>query len=426
MNLNIGTISSLKVKKVNDAINHATITEKELDIMAEFTEKDLSEFFYLINDGVINSDILAYYFVVFNSSLTDTVEKKYEFDFIDKLLATAWLDNMVEINEKEILEMLLTSSIINTNLIKRIRNGLRLNNKTLNIFNNQIESILKLLISYAEKNLFYKTLTSIDINDNEALVVEGSEQINTLKSHILNLFYVFELYDITHGRLTGKEYLSKDKKKLNIYEKELKQSIKDYFGNYKNSLDKFSYLPDHHFELILGIVTETNTKKNSKSVSLDLKGLDALEEISTIERDEDRIEPVLNNKEDQFLGFLENQVNTEQKIGKKTKIEDKVVDTGPLQCRDIILDGDVVKQGSKLSFIFKTIIIFVIIIAVVGWSFNLRSNSESGVEHVKNLTHEEILSYKLSSGSDGKYDMKINRSGIKENGTVNAISTDIQ
>lgn len=424
MNLNMGTISSAKVRKVNDAINHATITEKELDIMAEFSEKDLSEFLYLINDGVINSDILAYYFVVFNSSLIDAVEKKFEFDFIDKLLATAWLDNMIEINELEILEMLLTSSIINTNLIKRIRNGLRLNNKNLKIFNNQIEAILKLLISFAEKNVFYKTLTSIDINDNDALSSEGSESINILKSDILNLFPVFELYDITHGTFNGKEYLSRDKKKLSAYEKELRLAIKEYFEEYKDELEKFAYLPDHHFELIVGIVTGTNSKA-AKSPAFDFAGLDSLEDISTVEKDEDRIEPVLNNKEDQLLGFLGKQVNSEQTFGKKKKIEDKVVDSGPLQCRDIILDGDVVKQNSKFS-IFKIIAVILIVIAVVGWSFNLRSNSESGVEHVKNLTHEEILSYKLSSGNEAKYDMKINRAGIKENGTVNAISTDIQ
>lgn len=424
MNSNIGTISSAKVKKVNDAINHTTITEKELDIMAEFSEKDLSEFLYLINDGVINSDILAYYFVVFNSSLIDAVERKYEFNFIDKLLATAWLDNIIEINEEEILEMLLASSIINTDLVRRIRNGLRLNNKNLKVFNTQIESILRLLISFAEKNAFYKTLTSIDINDNEALASEGSETINILKSDILNLFYVFELYDINHGIFNEKEYLSKDKKKLAAYEKELRTAIKAYFIEYKDGLQKFSYLPDHHFELIVGIITGTNSKKQ-KTASLDFTGLDSLEDISTIERDEDRIEPVLNNKEDQLLGFLGKQVNTESKIGKKKKIEDKVVESGPLQCRDIILDGDVVKQNSKFS-ILKTIAVILIIIAVVGWSFNIRSNSESGVEHVKNLTHEEILSYKLSSGNEGKYDMKINRAGIKENGTVNAIATDIQ
>jgi len=424
MNSNIGTISSAKVKKVNDAINHTTITEKELDIMAEFSEKDLSEFLYLMNDGVINSDILAYYFVVFNSSLIDAVEKKYEFNFIDKLLATAWLDNMIEINEEEILEMLLASSIINTDLVRRIRNGLRLNNKNLKAFNNQIESILRLLISFAEKNVFYKTLTSIDINDNEALDSEGSEPINILKADVWNLFYVFELYDITHGIFNEKEYLSKDKKKLAAYEKELRTAIKSYFTEYKDGLQKFSYLPDHHFELIVGIITGTNSKKQ-KTASLDFTGLDSLEDISTIEKDEDRIEPLLNNKEDQLLGFLGKQVDTESRIGKKKKIEDKVVESGPLQCRDIILDGDVVKQNSKFS-ILKTIAVILIIIAVVGWSFNIRSNAESGVEHVKNLTHEEILSYKLSSGNEGKYDMKINRSGIKENGTVNAIATDIQ
>ena len=59
--------------------------------------------------------------------------------------------------------------------------------------------------------------------------------------------------------------------------------------------------------------------------------------------------------------------------------------------------------------LFKIVIALLAVMALIGWGLSVRSNNTDGSDHVKDLTYQEILSYKISSGGDAKYDMKINR-----------------
>lgn len=415
----IGKINSVKVKKVNDAMNHATITEKELDLMAQFTDKDLAEFFYCINDGLISVNVLAYYFVVFDSKLINKLEKELEFDFIDKLLATAWVENISNIPPKDVLEMLLGLSIINSNLIKRIRNGLVLDIKKLKAFDIQIENIIKELLLDAEKNRFVSVLTGIEITDHEAADTNELGYILVLKDDVLSLHNVFELYDITHGNFNNKEYLAKDKKKITEHENSLRNSIKNSFENVSNIKNKISYLPNHFQELIIGLTTNAPAQPVK---SRSLRCLDSLDSISTVEPELEDFGPVSTNKEDRVLSFFGKKMdesNDSKKFDEKISME-------PLNCSDMIVGESYEEQTSTGVKVLKLAVVILLILAIVGWVLSLRSNNENGLEHVKNLTHNEILMYKTSTG-EGKYDIKIQRSGTKDNAnaTVQSISSEI-
>jgi len=419
----IEDIKSSRVRKVNNALNHGNIQENELNLMAEFEDEELAEFLYLIEQGIISHNILAYYFVVYNKNRIKTIEKKYKYDFINSLLASAWVDSYQDQDADTIVDMLLGLSFINTDLLSRIRSGLKLNSKKLNAFDLKVEQIIKVLMERAAAGNLYKTLTSVDQPDYEVLTDDDNVLFLTIKEDLENISNVLEIYEINHGNFQNKEYLSKDPKKLAKYEEELRNEIKTYFK--LDDMTRFNYLPDHYKEVILGALTGDNnvkkteekvfakSQKNQKNFKSKEK-VDLLDSLSTVERDEVELEPVLNTSEDKVFGAFDKVVNSR----KKEKVKEKV-DTA-LGVHDILIGIEEKRTSSHFSVLFKIVIALLAIMALIGWGLSVRSNNTDGSDHVKDLTYQEILSYKISSGGDAKYDMKINRSNTGDigNGSV--------
>lgn len=409
----IEDIKSSRVRKVNNALNHGNIQENELNLMAEFEDEELAEFLYLIEQGIISHNILAYYFVVYNKNRIKTIEKDFKYNFINGLLASAWVDSYQDQDSDTIVDMLLGLSFINTDLLSRIRSGLKLNSKKLNAFDFKVEQIIKVLMERAAAGTLYKTLTSVDQPDYEALTDDDNILFLTIKEDLENVSNVFEIYEINHGNFQNKEYLSKDPKKLAKYEEELRSEIKAYFK--LDDITRFNYLPDHYKEVILGALTGNNnvkkteekvfakSSKNQKNVKSKEK-VDLLDSLSTVERDEIELEPVLNTSEDKVFGAFDKVVNSR----KKEKVKEKT-DTA-LGVHDILIGIEEKRTSSHFSVLFKIVIALLAIMALIGWGLSVRSNNTDGSDHVKDLTYQEILSYKISSGGDAKYDMKINRS----------------
>lgn len=409
----IEDIKSTRVRKVNNALNHGNIQEDELNLMAEFEDSELAEFLYLIEQGIISHNILAYYFVVYNKSRMKTIEKDYKYEFINQLLASAWTDSYQNQDAETIIDMLLGLSFINTDLLSRIRAGLKLNSKKLNAFDVKVEEILKVLMDKASNGTLYKTLTSVDQADHSALSDDDNLLFLNIKNDLENLSNVFEIYEINHGNFKDKEYLSKDPKKLAKYEEDLRTEIKNYF-NLDEVNRRFSYLPEHYKEVILGALTGNNNVKKTEEKLFakspksgkgkDKKEKDLLDSLSTVERDEIELEPVLNTSEDKVFGAFDRMVNTKKK-DKNADTRDKAIGV-----HDILVGLEEKPTTSNFSVLFKIVIAFLAVMALIGWGLSVRSNNTDGSDHVKDLTYQEILSYKLSSGIDAKYDMKVNRS----------------
>ena len=421
----IDNIKSTKVKKVNEAYNYAGITEKELNYMSEFDDAELAEFLFLIDQSIISYNVLAYYFVVYDKATISRIEKTYQYDFINELLASAWMDNFQDKDANLIFEMLMGLSIINTDLINRIRKGCVLNAKKLNSFDLKVEEIIKELMVRSENGTLYKTLTTVDSDDYIALKEEDNQLFLHIKNDLDNLSNVFELYNLIHGLNKTREYLGNDNKKIAKYEEDLRNKIKGYFK--VEDLKLFSYLPECYKEIILGTLTgttnlkETETKnftadkKDTRKPKRKPKDRDILESISTMEREDEPLEPVLNTSEDKLFGAVDKMVN-----GKRTPKRDDKVDNSPLGCHDIFVGMDEKRPSSPFSGFFKVLFATFSILAVIGWGLSVRSNNTSGTDHLKNLTYQQILSYKLSSGENAKFDMKVNRVGTGNtiNGTV--------
>jgi hypothetical protein len=409
----IDEIKSNRVRKVNNALNHGNIQEDELNLMAEFEDAELAEFLFLIEQGIISHNILAYYFVVYNKSRMKTIEKDYKYQFINGLLASAWTDSYQNQDADTMVDMLLGLSFINTDLLSRIRAGLKLNSKKLNAFDIKVEEILKVLMERAENGTLYRTLTSVDQPDHSALSDDDNISFLNIKEDLDNISNVFEIYEINHGNFKNKEYLSKDPKKLAKYEEDLRTEIKAYF-NLDELNRRFSYLPEYYKEVILGALTGNNNVKktedkvfgkNTKSgKGKDKKEKDLLDSLSTVERDEVELEPVLNTSEDKVFGAFDRIVNTK----KKEKVSDN--NDKPIGVHDILVGLEEKRTSSNFSVLFKIVIALLAVMALIGWGLSVRSNNTDGSDHVKDLTYQEILSYKISSGGDAKYDMKINRS----------------
>jgi len=409
----IDEIKSNRVRKVNNELNHGNIQENELNLMAEFEDAELAEFLFLIEQGIISHNILAYYFVVYNKSRMKTIEKAYKYEFINGLLASAWTDSYQNQDADTMVDMLLGLSFINTDLLSRIRAGLKLNSKKLNAFDIKVEEILKVLMERAENGTLYRTLTSVDQPDHSALTDDDNISFLNIKEDLDNISNVFEIYEINHGNFKNKEYLSKDPKKLAKYEEDLRTEIKAYF-NLDELNKRFSYLPEYYKEVILGALTGNNNVKKTedkvfgkspKSVKgKDKKEKDLLDSLSTVERDEIELEPVLNTSEDKVFGAFDRIVNTKKKE-KVSENNDK-----PIGVHDILVGLEEKRTSSNFSVLFKIVIALLAVMALIGWGLSVRSNNTDGSDHVKDLTYQEILSYKISSGGDAKYDMKINRS----------------
>jgi hypothetical protein len=408
----IENIKSPKVKKVNNAINKNKIGENELNLMAEFEDSELSEFLYLIDQGVISSDILAYYFVVYNKDIMKSIEKNYKYDFINELFASSWIDSYQDQDAETMVDILLGSSFLNTDLLSRIRSSLKLNAKKLKAFDLKVVEFLKVLIERASAGTLYKSLTSVDEPDYTALSDDDNLIFLNIKEDLESISNVFELYEINHGNFQNKEYLSKDPKKLAKYEEDLRREIKAYFK--LEEMDRFSYLPEHYKEIILGALTGNNNvkktedkvfEKSSKPTkNKDRKETNLLDSLSTVERDDVEFEPVLNTGEDKVFGAFDNVVN------KKKKEKNKENTSAALGLNDILVEMEEKSTSSSSSVWFKIVIALLAIMAVIGWGLSVHSNNTDGTDHVKDLTYQEILSYKVSSGGDAKYDMKINRS----------------
>lgn len=259
----IDDIKSTRVRKVNNALNHGNIQEDELNLMAEFEDAELAEFLYLIEQGIISHNILAYYFVVYNKNRMKTIEKDYKYDFINSLLASAWTDSYQNQDAETMIDMLLGLSFINTDLISRIRSGLKLNSKKLNAFDIKVEEILKVLMDRVSNGTLYRTLTSVDQPDHSALTDDDNIAFLNIKDDLENISNVFEIYEINHGNFKNKEYLSKDPKKLAKYEEDLRTEIKAYF-NLDEINRRFSYLPEYYKEVVLGALTGNNNVKKTE------------------------------------------------------------------------------------------------------------------------------------------------------------------
>lgn len=420
-------IKSKKVKNVNDAFNFGEISEKELNLMAGFSDEDLSEFLYLMNQEVISNDILAFYFIVYNKDAVNRIEKTYKYGFINELFAISWTNNYQNQTAEAMVDSLLGISFLNTDILSRIREGLKLDSKKLNAFELKVEAILKVFIECIDKGTFFKTLTTVNMNDKDALEEEDNKLFLEIKNDLKVVSNAIELYEINHGNFSDKEYLKNDQKKLSAYESELRLAIKSYFK--VDDLKYLTYLPEIYKEVILGAITGDNNVKSTeekvfKKNNKKSKDKDLLGSISTLERDEDEFEPVLNSGEDKIIGAVDRMLNGK----KKTKIKEMEEKT-PLACHDLILGMDEKKSPSVFSFIFKIVLALLAILAVVGWGFSLRSNNTDGADHVQELTYKEILSYKMSNGGEVKYDMKVNRSsnsGNVTNGTVKDSTPNIE
>lgn len=415
-------IKSIKVKKINNAFNSNNVDEGLLNLMAELNEKELAEFFYLIEEGTINYNILPYYFISYETDKVKNIEEKMEYNFINKLFAIAWEDNLSNKDEQTLLKMLYGMAILTTDLVERIRKGFELNQKKQKMFDSQIKKILKELINTSENNNLYKVLTKVNTKDQSA-IAEG-DTFYTLKNDLLNLSNVVELYDLIHGDYTGKDYLAANKKNIS-YEKELRENIKNYFK--KDEVSKMKYLPSSYKELIISCISGNSNVKEIESVVLDKKNspkrknlLDSL----SVDNDEAYEAPKLKStSEERAISALDRVLNGNSG---KQKIKEKIEIT-PLSSNDLILDTEKRESLSIPTIVARIMFAGFLIFALIGWGLSIKTNNNNDTDHIKNITYEEILSYKLSSGTENKYDMKINRSkGDVKNGTVEQISPNIQ
>lgn len=415
-------IKSVKVKKINNAFNSNNVDEGLLNLMAELNEKELAEFFYLIEEGTINYNILPYYFISYETDKVKNIEEKMEYNFINKLFAIAWEDNLSDKDEQTLLKMLYGMAIMTTDLVERIRKGFELNQKKQKMFDSQIKKIIKELINTSENNNLYKVLTKVDSKD-QNVIVEG-DTFYALKNDLLNLSNVVELYDLIHGDYTGKDYLAANKKNIS-YEKELRENIKNYFK--KDEVSKMRYLPSSYKELIISCISGNSNVKEIESVVLDKKNVQRRKNLLdslNVDSDEDYEEPKLKStSEERAISALDRVLNGNSG---KQKIKEKIEIT-PLSSNDLILDTEKRESLSIPTIVARAMLAGFLIFALIGWGLSIKTNNNNDTDHIKNITYEEILSYKLSSGNENKYDMKINRSkGDINNGTVEQISPNIQ
>lgn len=415
-------IKSVKVKKINNAFNSNNVDEGLLNLMAELNEKELAEFFYLIEEGTINYNILPYYFISYETDKVKNIEEKMEYNFINKLFAIAWEDNLSDKDEQTLLKMLYGMAIMTTDLVERIRKGFELNQKKQKMFDSQIKKIIKELINTSENNNLYKVLTKVDSKD-QNVIVEG-DTFYALKNDLLNLSNVVELYDLIHGDYTGKDYLAANKKNIS-YEKELRENIKNYFK--KEEVSKMRYLPSNYKELIISCISGNSNVKEIESVVLDKKNVQKRKNLLdslNVDSDDDYEEPKLKStSEERAISALDRVLNGNSG---KQKIKEKIEIT-PLSSNDLILDTEKRESLSIPTIVARTMFAGFLIFALIGWGLSIKTDNNNDTDHIKNITYEEILSYKLSSGNENKYDMKINRSkGDINNGTVEQISPNIQ
>lgn len=417
-------IKSVKIKKINNDYNSNSVNENTLNIMSELNEKELTEFFYLVEEGIINYNILPYYFISYSSEKVSYVEEKMEYSFINKLFAQSWDENLLEKDPETLLKMLYGMTILTTDLTVRIRNGLELNNNKKKLFDSQIRKTINILIESAEKNNLYKTLTKIDERDSN-VIMEG-DYFFEIKNDLLNLSNLVELYKLIHGDYTNKEYLTNNKSES--YEQELRLKIKNYFTvELVNSLE---YLPLSYSELILSCISGDSNIKKIESNVLDKKNnkkrKNLLESLNNdeVEFEEDNKDNFSNEtSEGKVFNAFDKMINGEPR---KRKIQEKLEEK-PLSSNDLILEIEPRESMSISTIVTRVIIAILLCFSLVGWWLSVKSNNNNDVDHIKNITYEEILSYKLSSGGENQYDLKINRSkGEIGNGTVEQLNKNIQ
>lgn len=417
-------IKSVKIKKINNDYNSNSVNENTLNIMSELNEKELTEFFYLVEEGIINYNILPYYFISYSSEKVSYVEEKMEYSFINKLFAQSWDENLLEKDPETLLKMLYGMTILTTDLTVRIRNGLELNNNKKKLFDSQIRKTINILIESAEKNNLYKTLTKIDERDSN-VIMEG-DYFFEIKNDLLNLSNLVELYKLIHGDYTNKEYLTNNKSES--YEQELRLKIKNYFTvELVNSLE---YLPLSYSELILSCISGDSNIKKIESNVLDKKNnkkrKNLLESLNNdeVEFEEDHKDNFSNEtSEGKVFNAFDKMINGEPR---KRKIQEKLEEK-PLSSNDLILEIEPRESMSISTIVTRVIIAILLCFSLVGWWLSVKSNNNNDVDHIKNITYEEILSYKLSSGGENQYDLKINRSkGEIGNGTVEQLNKNIQ
>lgn len=418
-------IKSVKVKKINNAFNSNEIDENILNLMSELSEKELAEFFYLIEEGVINYNILPYYFICYEELKVKNIEEKMDYTFLNKLFATAWEHNLIEKDEVTLLKMLYGLTIMTTDIFERIRNGIELNKKTKKEFEVQIKKILKELITTSENNNLYHILTKIDEKDSS--IVEEGDCFDNMKKELFKLSNVVELDDLIHGNYGGKDYLSGNKKDV-LYEKQLRQTIKDNFEN--EDLSKFKYLPASYKELIISCISGKSSVKEVELKILDKKKnkkrknlIESLNADTDFDEEDDFERENLNNtSEDKIINTFEKVLNGRQ----KQKIIEKV-NVMPLNKNDLILDSEKTETLSVSSILSRVCLVIFLGLALIGWGLSIKTDNNNEVDHIKNITYEEILSYKLSSGSENNFDIKVKRSkGDISNGTVEQSSPNIQ
>lgn len=418
-------IKSVKIKKINNDYNSNSVSENTLNIMAELNEKELSEFFYLVEEGIINYNILPYYFISYSSEKVRYVEDKMEYSFINKLFAQSWEENLLEKEPETLLKMLYGMTILTTDLTVRIRKGLELNNNKKKLFDSQIRKTINILIDSAEKNNLYKTLTKIDERDSN-IIMEG-DYFFEIKSDLLNLSNLVELYKLIHGDYTNKEYLKNNNKSAS-YEEELRLKIKNYFT--VDIVNNLEYLPLSYSELILSCIAGESNIKKIESKVLDKKNKSKrkslIESLNNDEVDSDEdFKDNFNNEtsEGKVLNAFDKMINSEPR---KRKINEKLEEK-PLSSNDLILEIEPKESMSISTIVTRVMVAILLCFSLVGWWLSVKSNNNNDVDHIKNITYQEILSYKLSSGGENQYDLKVNRSkGEIGNGTVEQLNKNIQ
>lgn len=418
-------IKSIKVKKINNHYNSNSVSEDTLNLMSELSESELVEFFYLIEEGVVKYNILPYYFISYSTEKVKSVEDKMDYGFINKLFSQAWEENLSDKDEETILKMLYGLTILTTDLTVRIRKGFELNNNKKKLFDLQIRKIINVLIDSSEKNNLYKTLTKIDERDTN-VITEG-DYFSNIKNDLLILSSLVELYELIHGDYTNKEYLKTDNKSSD-YERELRDRIKLEFTVEK--VKEMEYLPDSYSELILSCILGDSNIKNIENKVLDKKNKSKRKTlIETLNNDE--IDYNEENKKEKFNNDTSEQkvINAFEEIingkSKKRKIVESV-DSKPLSSNDLILEIESPESMSIATIVTRVVVAILLCFSLIGWWLSVKS-SNSSIDHIKDITYQEIMSYKLSSGGENQYDMKINRKkGEITNGTVENINNNIQ
>lgn len=417
-------IKSVKIKKINNDYNSNSVNENTLNLMAELNEVELSEFFYLVEEGVIKYNILPYYFISYSSEKVGNVERKMEYGFINKLFAQAWEENLFDKDEDTILKMLYGMTLLTTDLTVRIRKGFELNNNKKKHFDLQIRKIINVLIESAENNVLYKTLTKIDERDSN-VIIEG-DYFYEIRKNLLNLSNLVELYSLIHGDYTNKEYLDKNSK-IEEYERELRLKIK---SNFSVSVVKgLEFLPVSYSELIISCILGDSNIKNIENKILDKKKKSKRKNlIESLNNDDintvpEKVDFNYDTSEDKIINAFDKIING---IPKNNKIKENV-ESKPLSSNDLILEVEPVESISISTIVTRLIVAFLLCLSLIGWWLSVKSDNNTGMDQIREITYKEIISYKLSSGAENQYDMKINRTkGDISNGNVEKLNKNIQ